>query len=177
MLDTKVYIPLERLANKDINMTEVFVPERITLEEPISCIHENKKEGIANKPEIFKHRIIRLGLISAASLQVMKVGGYLFEHGVAFYAYAQYAPKTLWGQYFYANATHEAAQKILTTSLFGFSISSVMTCVFSVCAGVIISKSAVIVYNLLADRDKRISITIIEMISGIFSFVFSGTLI
>lgn len=176
MFDASVYSPVAEMTNKNINCREVFVPECPSLEGPsahsIDALGENR-----NKPDLFKRRFIRLGLVAAASMHVTKAGGYLFEHGVAFYAYVQYAPKTLWGQYFYANATHEAAQKILTTSLFGFSISSVMTCAFSVVAGVIISKGGAAVYNLLVDRDKRISITIVDMISDIFSFVFSGTLL
>ncbi len=123
---------------------------------------------------LYKRRIIRLGLLTAAAMQVLKVGGFLFEHGVAFYAYAKYAPKTLWAQYFYANAAHEAAKRILSTTLFGCSVSSVMTSVLAVVAGVIISKAGAAIYNLCVDKDKKISISLVDMISDIFSFVFRG---
>ena len=137
---------------------------------------ENKEEVKAkNTADLYKRRIIRLGLVTAAVLQLMKVGGFLFEHGVAFYAYVQYAPKTLWGQYFYANAAHEAAKRIFSITLLGCSISSVMTSVLAVIGGVAISKGGAAIYNLCVDRDKRISISMIDMISDIFSFVFPGT--
>lgn len=139
---------------------------------------ENKEEVKAKSTaDLNKRRIIRLGLVTAAVLQLMKVGGFLFEHSVAFYAYVQYAPKTLWGQYFYANATHEAAKRILSTTVLGCSISAVMTSVLAVIAGVTISKIGAAIYNLCVERNKKISITLIDMISDIFSVVFRGTLV
>ncbi|MBA3603492.1 MAG: hypothetical protein H0W50_07615 [Parachlamydiaceae bacterium] len=140
---------------------------------PIARVVDSISAG-RKTADLYKRRIIRLGLLSAAAMQVMKVGGFLFEHGVAFYAYVQYAPKTLWGQYFYANAAHEAAKRILSTTLFGCSVSSVMTSVLAVVAGVIISKGVAAIYNLFVDRDKKIFISLVDMISDIFSFVFHG---
>ncbi len=164
--------PKENIGINAINLNEkVFVPianSPSSVELPAI----DPLEDANRTADLFKRRFIRLGLATATAMQLMKVGGFLFEHSVAFYAYVQYAPKTLWGQYFYANAAHEAAKKILTTTLLGCSISSVMTSALAVVAGVVITKSGAAIYNCCVDRNKKISISLIDMISDIFSLVF-----
>ena len=68
---------------------------------------------------VIKGRIIKFGLSVGASMQAMGVGRRLLEHGIAFYAYVQYAPTSLFGQYFYAHAADELAMQVLNDLIAG----------------------------------------------------------
>jgi hypothetical protein len=170
VLTNAVDFPKENIGLNQPNLNEPKLNEPVVVPLPDNVANQNMAD-------LYKRRIIRLGLATAAAMQIMKVGGVLFEHSVAFYAYVQYSPKTLWGQYFYANATHEAAKKILSTTLLGCSISSVMTSALAVRAGVVVAKSGAAIYNCCVDKDKKISIGLSDMVSDIFSLVFRDTLI
>lgn len=157
---------------------KVTVPVQNVVPDAPSANAERKFEVIDPKHElikrahVIKRRIIRLGLGIATAMQIMRVGGFLLEHGVAFYAYSKYAPTTLWGQYFYANAAHEATMKILGTKILGFSVSSVATSTLAVISAIFASKLLAFIYNRFVEKESKISISVIDMISEIFHLVF-----
>ncbi len=127
---------------------------------------------VIERTELIKRRFIRFGFGIAAVMQAMNVGSFILKHGVAFYAYSQYAPTTLWGQYFYANATHEAAMQILGTKVLGLSILTVATAAFAIISGALSTKIGATLYNCCIEKEARISISLIDMISEIFNLIF-----
>lgn len=122
---------------------------------------------------VLKGRFIKAGIAVAACMQAIGAGGFLFEHGVAFYAYCRNAPSSLFMQYFYANAAHEAAEKILNQTIFGFSASSVATAAFSATTGILVIKLGVGIYNLTVEEEKKIPLSFLKAIQTIFSSLFS----
>jgi hypothetical protein len=99
-----------------------------------------------------KISLLKVGAWVAAALYGFKVGQFLLEHSVGFCAYAYAAPQTLWGQYFYANAAHETAMRILGSTFFGFSPGGVANLVLAVGVSVVIIKTAIFVHNALHAR-------------------------
>lgn len=131
-----------------------------------------RAEAIQNRVSVIRARFIKCGILTAAGMQAGRVGGVLFEHGVAYYTYAHYAPKSLFAQYFYANAAHEAAMQILNYPIMGVTASSLVTASFSLLTGLLVAKLGAGVYNLCVEKERRVSLSLIGAIGAIFSSVF-----
>lgn len=160
----EVVIPLPETASF-VEMADVDVPQI------------GHQAAAVRRAGIIKSRFIRLGLATTAAMQMTRAGGFLLEHSVAFYTYAQYAPNTLWRQYFCANATHVAAMKILSTNVFGVSISSITTVTVALAAGLIVAKGGAAIYNLCVEKEKKFSLSLMDMISDLFASVFRFPLV
>lgn len=134
-------------------------------------INENDRANdyaIKRKVEVLKGRYLDAGKAVAAIAYASRLGGFLLEHGAAFYAYVQIAPQTAFEQYFYANAIHELAMSIMNYSVLGVSASSIATVAVSLIAGVLVTKLGIVIYNLTVDKEWKINLTLIQTIQNIF---------
>ncbi|MGZ3633596.1 MAG: hypothetical protein ACXWM7_04810, partial [Parachlamydiaceae bacterium] len=124
------------------------IVEKDDIEEVDQC----NSKAIANWIHSRKISLLKVGAWVAAALYGLKVGQFLLEPSVGFCAYAYAAPQTLWGQYFYANAAHETAMRILGSTFFGFSPGGVANLVLAIGVSVVIIKTAIFVHNALHAR-------------------------
>jgi hypothetical protein len=131
------------------------------------------KKAAKKRKDAIEGRFIKLGAATAVAMQAMGVGGWLLEHAVAFYAYAQSPPATVFAQYFYANATHEVAMQVIGYSVCGISLSTIATTIASMAVGVFVIKAGIEIYNLCVEEECQINLGIIEVIQEIFFRLFA----
>lgn len=124
--------------------------------------------AIKSRVEVLKGRFLDAGRAVAAAAYACRLGGFLLEHGAAFYAFVQIAPKTPFEQYFYAHAIHELAMSIMNYTIFGVSASSLATVAVALISGVIVTKVGITIYNLCVDKEWKINLTLIGTIQNIF---------
>lgn len=124
--------------------------------------------AIKMRVQVIKGRFLDAGKAVAAAAYACGLGGFLLEHGAAFYAFVQIAPKTPFEQYFYANAIHEIAMGIMNFSVFGISASTIATVVVALIAGVIVTKLGIVIYNRCVDKEWRVDLSFRGAIQNLF---------
>jgi hypothetical protein len=124
--------------------------------------------AIKKRVEVLKDRFLDAGRAVAAAAMACRLGGFLLEHGAAFYAFVQIAPKTVLEQYIYANAIHELAMSILNFTVFGVSASTLATIAVAIIAGVLVTKLGIFIYNLRVEKEWQINLSLIGTIQSIF---------
>jgi hypothetical protein len=133
----------------------------------------HNSDAIKERVKTLRNHFFKLSVGVGAALYKANVGGFLFEHGVAFWVYTQQAPQSLWAQYFYANAAHEAAMQIFGYNVFGvISVSHVATIAFAIVASVVVIKIGVAIYNAYAAKDFKeyeVVLSITDLVKETFS--------
>lgn len=120
------------------------------------------------KVEVIKGRFLDAGKAVIAASYSFRIGGFLLEHGAAFYAYSQIAPASVFEQYFYANAIHEFSMSVMNYTICGVSASSLATATFAIISGIIVTKAGVTIYNLFVYKESRVNLTLVATIQNIF---------